>query len=219
MYNSATNQLPSYFPSFATGTTLGAGLGGLLGALFPGQSPAEAASPYMEQIAPTLEKYFQPYIATGQRALPTLEEQYTQLLTSPESIMGRIGAGFQESPGYQWQLDQMIKAANQAAAAGGMLGTPAEQQKMMETAGGLASQDYYDYLNKALGLYGQGLTGTAGLGQMGAGASQALAENLANALASQAQLAYAGQAAEQERAGGLAGTLGGLAGGVAGLLF
>jgi hypothetical protein len=205
-----TAAFPSYFPAYMTGAGLGAGLGAF---------PAEAAQPYLEQMKPTLEQYFQPYREAGMRALPTLEEQYGQLLQQPEAVMGRIGAGFQESPGYQWEMDEMIRAANQAAAAGGMLGTPAEQQQVMGAAQGLAGKDYYDYLNRALGLYGQGLGGTAGLGQMGYGASQALAENLANVLASQAQLAYAGQAAQQQQAGGLGGALGSLAGGLAGLLF
>jgi hypothetical protein len=173
----------------------------------------------MEQIAPTMERYLTPYAEAGERAIPTLESQYSRLLGDPGAVMGDIGAGFQQSPGYQWQLDQAMKAANQAQSAGGMLGSPQAQQEAAEMATGLAGQDYYNYLGNALNLFGSGLTGTQGLMQTGAGASSDLAESLANALASQAQLEYAGQTAENQAQGGLAGTLGSVVGGLAGLLF
>jgi hypothetical protein len=195
---------------YATGAGLGAGLGALLGGI--GQtSPAESARPYMEQIAPTAE--------AGERAIPTLEDQYSRLLSDPGAVMGDIGAGFQRSPGYEWELGQALRAANQAASAGGMLGSPQAQQEAAEMATGLASKDYYDYMDRALNLFGTGVSGTQGLMQTGAGASGNLAESIANALASQAQLEYAGQVAENQARGGLGGTLGSLAGGVAGLLF
>lgn len=197
---------------------IGAGLGALGGYFFGSDSdPYAAASPYLEGIPGTLGQYYDPYVQAGQQALPTLQEQYGQLIQDPGGVMGGIGAGFQQSPGYQFAVDQARKASEQSAAAGGMVGSPQQQQEIAETTTGLANQDYYNYMNKALGLYGQGLSGMGGLAQTGYGAATGLGQNLANVAMSQANLA-AGQAEmERQQDQGMWGTLGGLAGGIAGM--
>ena len=188
-------------------------VGGGLGNMFGFKNPSDAASPYMNQIQPTLEKYMHPYTQAGEWALPQMQQQYAGLINDPTALMNKIGQGYQASPGYQYNVDQATKAANQAAAAGGMVGSPAEQQALAGQISGMVSQDYGDYLSRALGMYGQGLSGMQGIGQMGYGAASNLSESLANALASQAQLAYAGQNSENQNRGGSWGSLiGGLAG-------
>lgn len=217
------------------------GAGDLLGAGLLGygmsqyQNPADAGMPYLGQINQMLPSYFQPYINAGNQALPALQQQYGQLLgqggnllnqygqmmNNPGAIMGKIGAGFQQSPGYQFQVNQALGAANRAAAAGGMAGSPAEQQQIAGTVNQLANQDYYNYLNHGLGIYNQGVQGAAGmygmglqgmgdLARMGYGASANLGEDLASALMSQAQLAYAGQANQNQSQQGALGGIGGL---------
>ena len=141
------------------------GLGGLgLGALFGGSegSAAPEAGGYLSQIQQMLPQYFKPY----------------QQMLDPTALMSKIGAGYQQSPGYQFQLGQAMKGIGQAAAAGGMAGSPMQQQQAAQTATGLANQDYYNYLNQALGLY-----------QTGAGGYRGLGEDLSSILMSQAQLA------------------------------
>jgi hypothetical protein len=99
-------------------------------------------------------------------------------MLDPTALMQQIGGGYQASPGYQFQLGQAMKGIGQAAAAGGMAGSPMQQQQSGQVAQGLASQDYYNYLNRALGLY-----------QTGAGGYRGLGEDLASSLLSEAQLA------------------------------
>jgi len=118
---------------------------------------------YLEQIPDILKKYM---------------GQYQGMMEDPTGIMSKFGSKFQASPGYQYQLGQGQQAIGQAAAAGGMAGSPMQQQQSAQMAEGLANQDYYNFLNKALGLYG---TGAQGYGQLG--------EDLSRNLMSQASLA------------------------------
>jgi hypothetical protein len=156
-------------------------------------NPADAAQPYLDQVPDTLKPYYDPYINAGQNALSTLMGQYQTLLNDPNKIMNQIGSGYQQSPGYQFQYNQGMNAINNAAAAGGQLGNNAHQLQAGGMATNLANQDFYNYLSQALGLYGKGLSGTEGINQMGYGASNELAQSLANNMTNQGNLAYAGQ--------------------------
>jgi hypothetical protein len=196
------------------------GIGDLLAALELSKSnytnPADAGMPYLNQIGSTVSPYYQPYINAGQGALNTLMGQYGSLIGGPGGFLNSIGKDFQQSPGYNFQVNQATNAANRAAAAGGMAGSPMEQQNLASTVNGLANQDYYNWLNNATGLYKTGLTGMSGINQMGFNASGDLATDLANMLMSQANMAYAGQAnqnqAQQGQQGGIWGLLGSAAG-------
>jgi hypothetical protein len=199
-----------------------AGMGGLFGSMLGGgmtfKNPADAANPYLSQITGQVSPYFQPYIQAGQQALPQLQQQYGSLLNDPMGMMNKMGSGFQQSPGYQFQVDQATKAANNAASAGGMLGSPAEQQSLAGTVTGLANQDYYNALDHSMNLYGQGLTGMGNMAQMGYGAGRDLSSIIEDQLMSQAKLAYEGQNAKNQSEGGMFGGLGGLLGGAASLI-
>lgn len=228
------------YPNYQAGAEYG-GVGDLLGAGLVGygmsqyQNPADTAMPYMNQIPGELQQYFNPYIQAGNNALPVLQGQYGSLLgqlpglqsqygmlmNNPGAVMNKIGQGFQQSPGYQFQVNQALGAANRAAAAGGMLGSPMEQQTIAGRVNGLANQDYYNYLNHGLSLYntglqgsanlyGAGLSGEGNLARMGYGAASNLGEDLASALMSQSQLAYAGATNQNEAQQGALGGIGGL---------
>ena len=62
-------------------------------------------------------------------------------------------------------------------------------------------------MNRAMGLYGAGVSGEGGLQQQGFQASTDLAQNLANALMSQGNMAYSGAQGQQQ---GFLDLLGGL---------
>ena len=84
-----------------------------------------------------------------------------------------------------------------------MAGSPQHQQQSMQTANDIASQDYNDYINHILGLYGYGLQGEQGLGQQGYEASRGYGDILGSNLAQQGQLAYEGQAGQNANRSGL----------------
>jgi hypothetical protein len=156
------------------------------------EDPSKAAMPYLESIPGQTGKYFEPYIQQGREAYGTLNPIYQQLLQHPGAEVNRLGSEFKQSPGYDFALKQALGAANRGFAAGGMAGSPMAAQENMRIATGLADQDYYNYLNKVLGLYGKGLEGEEGFYNKGYGASTSMADMIAQALASEAQLQYSG---------------------------
>jgi hypothetical protein len=179
-------------------------------------NPAESGMPYLDQIAPTISPYYQPYIDAGQQALGGLMGEYGGLMDDPAARMNQIGSSFQQSPGYGFQYDQGMNAANAAAGAGGMAGTPAHQQQASTMASNLANQDYNNYLGNATGYYNQGLQGMSGINQMGYGASNELAQSLMSALMSQGGMAYAGQESANAEQGGITDQLMSIGGSVMG---
>lgn len=217
---------------WAQGAGLGAGLGGALGGAMYNwfgnwQNPAKGAQSYYGQIAPNTSQYYNPYIQSGQAALPALQGQYNSLMSDPGGMYSHVANNFQASPGYQFALGQGLNASENSAAAGGMGGTPQAQQNAANVSTGLANQNYYQYMNSALpsymGMYGMGLQGEQGLAGMGQMAGNQYGNLYANAMASQGNLAYSGQNAynqQQQNAYGSEGAgLGGMLGGLAGWAF
>lgn len=183
--------------------------------LFGAKDPSDAANQYLSQMTPQAQgyadRYMQPYINAGMRAMPTLEEQYNNLIKNPTGMMNQIGSTFQQSPGYQWQVDQATRAANNAGAASGMAGSQAEQQNLAQTVNGLANQDYYNYLGHGLNQYQQGLGGLSNINQMGYGASSQAMNAMIQAAIQQAMAqsenAYSGAANQNQMRGGAIGSI------------
>lgn len=150
-------------------------------------------------------QYLDPYTQAGQDALPELQQQFMQLLQDPTAMMKQIGAGFQASPGYQYNVDQATQAAMQSGAASGMAGSPAVQEALAKNISGLASQDYNQYMQQALGQYGMGLQGEGSLASMGLQAGSAATQALMQGLMAQMQQQAAEKASSQGLLGGLAG--------------
>lgn len=163
-------------------------LGNLLGG---GDDPAEAANQYYSQVSDILREYLGPYVSRGNQVYPQLKKQYDQLMNDPEGLLNKLGQGYQSSPGYQFQVNQATQSANSAAAAGGMLGSPAHQQNVSTMVNNLASQGYNQYLGNVLNMYGRGLSEGQSIYNTGARMSSNLGENLANVLMNQGNLAYA----------------------------
>ena len=201
---------------------MGAGAGGAIGAglgsMFADwKNPSDAGMGYMDQIPGQLDKYLSPYINAGNRQLPGLEDQYNQLTNDPGARLNQIGAGYHQSPGFQFAMQQALQGAGHAAAAGGMAGTPQHEQQNMTLATNLANQDYNQWLGNALGMYGMGMQGKQGLYDTGAKTGISMGEDLASVLANKAKLAYEGQNAENQHEGGMWGGLMGGIGQLAGL--
>ena len=79
--------------------------------------------------------------------------------------------GFQETPGYQFQMDQGTRAVEGSAAAQGNVRSGATMKALQGFGQGLANQEYGNYLNR--------LTGIAGMGQAAAGNQAAAGANFA----------------------------------------
>lgn len=223
---------------------LGSGISGIgsgLASMFGGGSggghdPYDAAKGYFDKIPGQISPYFNPYINAGHDALGKLQgqygtmmgqyqgvqNQYNDLMNDPAATYNWLGSGYQKSPGFDWQMNQGMNAANNAAASGGMQGSPQHQQQASTMATGLANQDFQNYMNRVSGMYGMGLQGNAnmfntglqgmqGINQMGYNASDSLAGALGSNLMNQGNLAFSGAAAKnQSKGSGWGDLLGGL---------
>lgn len=175
-------------------------------------NPSNAAQPYLNQVPGTVSPYFNPYIQAGTEQLGNYQNQLGQLTNNPGGFVNQIGSGYQQSPGFQFALQQALRAAGNQQAAGGMSGTPAAQFQAEQVATGLANQDYYNWLQQALGAYGKGLEGEQGLVQGGQLAGSQLGGILGQNLGNQAAFGYAGKAQQNQLLGGLLGGIGNLIG-------
>ncbi len=172
-----------------------------------GTNPADAGMPFLNQISGQANQYLGPYFQAGKGAIPTLQNQYSKLLEDPGALMNNIGGSYQQSPGLQFAIQQALQGAGHAAAAGGMAGSPQHEQQNMQLTNDIASQDYNNWMNHALGLYGSGLSGEQGLYSGGLQAGNSMADLIAQQLAQEANMAFRG---EQEKNAGKNSLLGGL---------
>lgn len=87
-------------------------------------------------------------------------------------------AGFQSSPGYQFQLNQGLQSIQNSAAARGGLAGGNTLKALQQYGTGLANQDWYNYLGQLSGLSNTGENAAVNVGntgaQVGANAGNAL---------------------------------------------
>lgn len=155
-------------------------------------NPADAASKYYDQIPGYLKQYLGKYSDMGQRLAPQMENQFNQMMNNPGAFYNQMAQGFRSSPGFQYQVNQATDAANKAAAAGGMAGSPEEQNYVAQTTNQMANKDFDDYMNRVGSIFGQGLQGQEGMENQGFQASGQLGEDLARELMNRGNLAYTG---------------------------
>ena len=182
-----------------------------------GKNPADAANQYIAQIPGQANQYLNPFFEAGKGAIPSLQDQYKQLLSDPGGFMNKLAGSYKESPGLQHNIAQAMQAGGHAAAAGGMAGSPQHEQQNMEAATDISSKDYNQYMQNMLGLYGQGLSGQQGMAGMGQQAGNSMANMIAQALAQQGNYAFNGQNQKNSNMMDLLKMLGQGAGGLMGM--
>lgn len=198
------------------GGAIGSGAGSLFGRF---KNPSDAALPTINGITDRISPYYNPFIERGNRAGGSLENNYNNITSDPGGFINNIGKGYQQSPGFKFALEQALQGGDHAAAAGGMAGSPQHEQQNMELATHLADQDYNSWIDKALGLYGRGLSGEEGLYDKGYGASNELGQSIGNIALQKALIKYLGQNTENQHDDGGWGALLGGAGTLAGGFF
>ena len=180
--------------------------------IFGNKNPANSAMPYLNQIPGQTQPYQQPWYEAGKNMLPGLTDQYNQLINDPAKRLNDIGAGYKESPGFKFAMQQALQGANHAAAAGGMAGSPQHEQQNMQLSNDIASQDYNKWLQNALGLYDTGLSGGQNISNQGQQSGQNIADMIAQTLAQQAQYGFRGTQEQNSMNNSLLGGLGRLGG-------
>lgn len=162
-------------------------------------NPSDAAMRYVNQIPGQTNQYNAPYYMYGAGQLPGLNQQHQQLINDPGGRLNQIGQSYQKSPGLDFAIKQALGSLDRQSIAQGMGGSPQNREYDIATATNYANQDYNQYMQNALGLYGQGLQGSQDLAHMGQQAGQSQADYIAQALAQQAGYGYAGEAAKNQQ--------------------
>ncbi len=204
-----------------TGALAGSMLGGGIYNLFGGggANPGDEANKILGGIPGQVSPYLDPYMNAGKSALPGYQDMMAQLMKDPTQFMKMLGQGYQKSPGYDFNLQQGQNAITNANASGGMLGTPQHEQQAGQMATNLASQDYNQYMQNIMKMFGMGAEGTSNVVQGGQKAASSLADMIAQVLGQQAAYKYAGTAGENEKkSSGFGNLLGGI-GTIAGSIY
>lgn len=152
--------------------------------------PAAVGKAGLNNVTPAMSPYYQPYIDKGRAAGDSVNEQYGQQVNDPGGVYNKLGAGYKESPGYQYRLNQAMNAGNQANAAGGMLGTPQNQEQNMQTAGDMAGADFEKYMQNVMGIYQGGIKGQEGTATRGYDASGRMGDAAGGVEAGKASMDY-----------------------------
>jgi len=176
-------------------------LSGISDALFGSgdyENPASAAKPYYDKLDKTITPYYQQYIDQGKSAMEDYQKNTQKMLFDPNAFLNNLMGGYQQSPAYKFNLNEALTAGNNAAAAGGMAGSPENQEYNMRLADSLSNKDMMDYLQRVMGVYDQGLQGEQDMYKTGYMANTGLAEQLAAALMNQGNLAYSGAANQNQ---------------------
>lgn len=162
------------------------------------QNPANAAQPYLQQIPGVGHQYYDPYIQQGQQAGQTLQSEYGKQL-DPATFMNHLMEQYKPSEAYQGRQDDLMKQMAAVAGQGGYAGTPMAQRQYGEQANRIMSEDQQQYLQNALGIYGQGIEGTQDFYNKGYGASGSMADLLGSNLNQQGSAAFQGQGQQNQQ--------------------
>jgi hypothetical protein len=103
-----------------------------------------------------------PWSATGGQANTASADLLG--VNGPDAATAAMG-NFQASPGYQFSLDQGLRAVDAGAAAGGMLRSGATLKAEQTFGSGLANQEFSDYYNRLFNLSKLGESAATGTAQ------------------------------------------------------
>jgi hypothetical protein len=171
------------------------------------KNPSDSAMNYFDQAKNEIPSYTQPWVTAGQNALNQLPDIYKQLFQNPSGTFNDIAKSYKQAPSYQFQLQQGLQGANNAASAGGMAGSPQSQQYGAQLANNFANQDFYNWMKPNMDFYMKGLGGMENLSSQGKDAATSIAEQIASIIANQARAAYSGTQSQNQNNGDIMGGL------------
>lgn len=126
-----------------------------------------------------------PYRQVGENALYRVQD------LSGARGAGAMGEAFQEyqtSPGYQYQVDQGVRAVEASAAARGLTGSGAMLKALQDRGQQIANQDFGTYYNRLLNLANMGQNSALNSAQQAAQVGQGISQTLASQGTAQAQI-------------------------------
>jgi hypothetical protein len=165
-------------PAAVLGPVIGAGIGVVGSAIAGGKANAGAGQ--AQQILQQQQNNLAPYREAG---IPTLQAQGDLLgMNGPDAAAAAM-QNYQQSPGYQFQMQQGLRAVDAGAAAKGMARSGATIKGEETFAQGLADSDFQQYYNNLMGISTLGENAAAG-GASTANTAGSLAQGAGNTQAS-----------------------------------
>jgi hypothetical protein len=158
--------VPFTVAAIGAGVSAAAGIaGGIMqkNAVDKGASQARDALAAGQQ---TATNQLSPWTTTG---VPANQQESDLLGLNGQPAADAAMATYQQSPGYQWQLGQGVRAVNASAAANEMTRSGATMKALDTFGQGLANTDFGSYWNRLQQLSQGGLTAAGGIANAATG--------------------------------------------------
>lgn len=165
------------------GVVAGAVIGGIasdMAANKESSAAKNAAAAQQQAASQATAEQQREYDQTRADQLPFLQAGYGAL-DKENALLNGDYSGFQNSPDYQFALNQGIGALDKSAAARGSLYSGGHSQDLTQFAQGNADQFLNSYWNKLAGQAGQGQSTAANLGALGANTANNIGNYMMNA--------------------------------------
>lgn len=167
-------------------------------------NPADDAMGYLNKIGDTARQQYEPYQQQGQEAYGQMSPALGQMSSDPSGYINKMMGGYQQSPQFKNSLQEALRAAQNTAAAGGMVGSGQDQLGESRLADYMSQNDMQNYLNNVMGAQKTGLQGEQNVYGQGYDATKQLTDSLMNMFGSQSTLAYKGAENQNQMFGDMA---------------
>lgn len=183
---------------------------------------ANAQKSAAQNAANASQQAMQQSIAEQQREFNIEQQNLAPWLSAGTSALGQMQtlnsgdySSFQQSPDYQFAMQQGLLGLDNSAAARGSLYSGGQSADVLSYAQGLAEQNYNTYYNRLAGLSGAGQTTATQLGNAG----MEMANQIGNYYMNNAQNQASSYYNEANAKSNLYGNLAGIAGNAFGQLY
>ena len=170
------------------------GLGSLFG---DSGAPYDDAMKQYREWAQKAQEAQDPYLKAGQGAIGDYQ-QWLQGQKDPSGFINNLMGQYQQSPYAKYMQQQSMRAGQNAASAGGLMGSTPFAQQMQQNAGNIASGDMQNWLKNVLGINTQYGQGEQNLMQGGQNAANALTGMYGNMGQQMGEAAYGRRAGQNQ---------------------
>jgi hypothetical protein len=164
------------------------------------------------------EPNMNPYINAGQQSLGNYQSALSYM-NNPNQFIGNMMKGWQMSPQAMQAQKQGIASANAASAAGGMLGSGAEQTALQKQGQAITAADQQQYLQNRMNVWSNYLRGQSSISGMGLQAGESLDSYIGRLRQAQAEQEAAKEAEDAQKSSASGAGIGSLIGGVGGFMI
>jgi hypothetical protein len=165
--------MPFTVAAIGAGVSAAAGIAGGIMQKNAIDKGASAARDALNQGIQTATNQLSPWTTTG---VPANQQQYDLLGLGGQDAANKAMSTYQTSPGYQWQMNEGLRAVDAGAAARGFTRSGAALKAEQTFGQGLANSDFGNYWNRLQQLSGSGLSAAGGIANAATGG----AANIAN---------------------------------------